>query len=698
MLHSSRRSSNPRCFSTLASISVFFLALSLFTVLWLAAIIDKVNESAVAKNRFTLTASIKQKIIYTETQQFSPKQNISSQKEIKRQDFVRKVESKNVGRSVEIKEDTVFYGFNRKALEEYLAKNGPTKLRKIIGAFLEPETSFATPETINQGAIENDDDPGMPPKFITPLPLRTYTPDDLKHYEYPKFQTCHDLPAKLPVDRGLELDKNGEPIVWNIGDTETPPNYPWDEAPFCPVDADPFLPWIHDLFPSVDGTVLEFIAHNRRRCKTGRKNRKDVLRLEPQVALLQHVSVQRITQSQAVKLAPDLWNDDSASVGSDMPRYRLAPMNESSPDGRFTRFLCRFHGTTIQPNGEPQTVIINETLSIFPFNYEFVSYRLGMPTMLTPKGKNNKYYWTSVLRFQCPIPSSLQEIITSGYSILSDGTPTLHVDLIPIRTPPRFGVDDMYLTEEMIGPRSEWDNSDWNNWTSAFNKSRQGFDPYLNWGDKSVLPRVEASGRWTNLPICQVPSVPEAKSKLEELVPMKTSQMKFNTVGTPKPHLLSACLWAAASFKTRGEAKNPILDTSTRLKEWIEFHLMVGFDHIYVFDNSGEQSQDLSLKPVIDEFPSSRVSRVEWPFVVCNNNVPGHDSSGERSSQYAAENACRTRYSSFTEWLAVFDTDEYLIPQGNFTSLQDVLKEVSNETNILTFRSSRARLLYEGSS
>jgi hypothetical protein len=156
-------------------------------------------------------------------------------------------------------------------------------------------------------------------------------------------------------------------------------------------------------FPSVDGTVLEFIAHNRRRCKTGRKHRPDVLRLEPQVALMQHVSVERITPAQAQTLAPELWNskdEDSSTTTTTAPtfqqyRYRLAPMNESSPDGQFTRFLCRFHGTVLQ-QGNPQSVIIDETLSVFPYNYEFVSYRKGKPTMITPKGKDNRYFWTSV--------------------------------------------------------------------------------------------------------------------------------------------------------------------------------------------------------------------------------------------------------------------------------------------------------------
>ena len=45
------------------------------------------------------------------------------------------------------------------------------------------------------------------------------------------------MPGKFPVDRGLELDEQGNPIVWNVGNTETPPDFAEQEAPFCPVEA-----------------------------------------------------------------------------------------------------------------------------------------------------------------------------------------------------------------------------------------------------------------------------------------------------------------------------------------------------------------------------------------------------------------------------------------------------------------------------
>lgn len=89
-------------------------------------------------------------------------------------------------------------------------------------------------------------------------------------------------------------------------------------------------------------------------------------------------------------------------------------------------------------------------------------------------------------------------------------------------------------------------------------------------------------------------------------------------------------------------------------------------------------------------------SDLKHSFCHSNNNIPAHDNTGERSSQYAAENSCRTRYAPFTEWIAAFDTDEYLIPMGKYTSLKDVVKDAQKGgTNILSFRSSRAKLRYD---
>lgn len=80
---------------------------------------------------------------------------------------------------------------------------------------------------------------------------------------------------------------------------------------------------------------------------------------------------------------------------------------------------------------------------------------------------------------------------------------------------------------------------------------------------------------------------------------------------------------------------------------------------------------------------------------MCNNNIPAHDNTGERSSQYAAENSCRIRFGPRTEWLISFDTDEYLVPQGKHADLRSVVEDIPDATKIVSFPSSRGKLRHD---
>lgn len=549
---------------------------------------------------------------------------------------------------------------------------------KRITAYLEPKMDVKIPGSASRGDPDKQHDKGVPPEYKEPLPLRLFGPQDLRKVEYGTISSCRDVPSKLPVGRPLTSGN-----VWNIGDAPLPENYTEIELPYCPVDMDPYLPWIHDLFLDLDGEQVQFVAQNRRRCRTGRGYGQVLESMEPQVALLQHVSVEIITEAQARTLAPGVWQ----SKAKEAPRYRLSDMSSASSTGKYTRFICKFHTTSSDGN----RIDLGETLSLYPFNYELASYRKALHDsgMLSSKGKDNSKFWTATLLFSCPLPATTKTVVKTMVLNNTDERPLFHVDVIPIRTPPRFlkttqNNGGFYLPKELVGP-----------------KHIGTFDPHTSWGENHVLPPVEASGRWENLPVCPV------KSSVQETTPPRK----------PKPHLLSACLWASAIYHTRGKDRESLSDTKDRLMEWIEFHLMVGFDHIYVYDNSANDVNN--LKNITDMFSSKEVTWIDWPHVVCNNNVsiqccsstrlfslfltsalslkiPAHDNTGERSSQYAAENSCRTRYASLTEWIASFDTDEYLVPMGKHMSLRSVVEEAT-DTNILSFRSSRGKLRYESS-
>ena len=231
--------------------------------------------------------------------------------------------------------------FHKDNAELALLQYGAERLRLPITAFLEPPMRDILPASRNQGDKNNQSDPGQPPEFIIPLPRRTQSPKDLRTKVYPTFQTCHDLPAKLPVDRGLVLDRYGTVIRWNTRDM---PIRRFKEINFTPVEDDPFLPWIHDMIPSNDGTHIQFVSQNKRRCNTGSAFQDLVWTMQPQVALFQHVSVKRVSKNHVKRMAPDLWQSISpASATTDAATesfYQLVPMEDADKDGQETRFIC----------------------------------------------------------------------------------------------------------------------------------------------------------------------------------------------------------------------------------------------------------------------------------------------------------------------------------------------------------------------
>jgi hypothetical protein len=134
------------------------------------------------------------------------------------------------------------------------------------------------------------------------------------------------------------------------------------------------------------------------------------------------------------------------------------------------------------------------------------------------------------------------------------------------------------------------------------------------------------------------------------------------------------------------------------------FHRQVGFDHIYLYDNTQystvvsndndeatvNETVAYPLKQVTDLFSPDFVTWIQWPAKVCNNNFIGGRWPGERSSQYTAEASCRERFGPYTEWMSFFDIDEYLVPLQNDT-WKPLLDHKARANNpVLALRESRA--------
>lgn len=390
-------------------------------------------------------------------------------------------------------------------------------------------------------------------------------------------------------------------------------------------ESDPFLPWIHDYFVNQDASEVRFVAQNRRRCETG-EGKEIVMRYwEPQVALMQAVPVK----------------EESAADGT--VSYRLASPDEATvPE---TRFLCHFHDDA----GRSES-----SLSTFSFNYEYVLWRKRKLPMYQLTGPDVSKIELSQLLFQCPVPTFFRDAILTSSSVEA----IVHLDVVPIRTPPRL--NEQLFTADMIGEHE-------------FAAHGFLFNASEHFGTKHVLPSIQDSGRWANLPICPPPA---------KITPEKRK----------KPYRLVACTWTAASYRRRGDV-TVISDSVARLKEWIVFHKLVGVDHIYLYDNTqlNDELRTSPLQAIVQEF-SDYVTYIPWPAIICSNNRPNFRNPGERSSQYAADAACRSKYGDLTEWMAFIDSDEYLVPMSKNQSWPDILQDMETQNvDVLKMRSSRGR-------
>ena len=298
--------------------------------------------------------------------------DINASTEKRKLDANTNIKPKSQTTSAHSQSGITHFSFSKIQAEEALKTHGRDAIFQPLRAYIEKPLNDTVPNTVDTGNLADKRpkiEVGRPGRWYVPLPLREGTPDDLRVFEYGhKLKSCNDLPANLPIDRGF-----GDHVTSNVNNKLTYASGQldkWEEAKEgCPVNADPFLPWLHDMFPDRDGKVIHFIAQNRRRCNSGKQHITDILALQPQVTIMQPVSVQRVDEATTQALAPELWSDGYSGT-----RYRLAPHEESDADGMFTRFICRFRAMDYSQS-PPALVNIGETLSTYPYNYEFVNYR-----------------------------------------------------------------------------------------------------------------------------------------------------------------------------------------------------------------------------------------------------------------------------------------------------------------------------------
>ena len=81
------------------------------------------------------------------------------------------------------------------------------------------------------------------------------------------------------------------------------------------------------------------------------------------------------------------------------------------------------------------------------------------------------------------------------------------------------------------------------------------------------------------------------------------------------------------------------------MKEWIEFHEMIGVEHFYLYNNNSEDNFKDVLKPYIDR---ELVTLIDWPY---------------DQAQIMAYKHFYDAYRNETQWVTFLDIDEFFCPR-----------------------------------
>ena len=81
------------------------------------------------------------------------------------------------------------------------------------------------------------------------------------------------------------------------------------------------------------------------------------------------------------------------------------------------------------------------------------------------------------------------------------------------------------------------------------------------------------------------------------------------------------------------------------LKEWIDYHTVVGVDHFYLYNNNSDDNYKEVLEPYIRQ---GIVTLIEWPY---------------QNSQFKAYKHCYENFRNETNWISFLDADEFFVPK-----------------------------------
>ena len=125
------------------------------------------------------------------------------------------------------------------------------------------------------------------------------------------------------------------------------------------------------------------------------------------------------------------------------------------------------------------------------------------------------------------------------------------------------------------------------------------------------------------------------------------------------------------------------------LREWIEFHRIVGVEHFFLYDNGDSESSRNILKPYTEAGIVTYIPFPEFDEKILRSSY-GRRNFSRLSMQNLAMGDCVINYSSRFRWLLKIDIDEFLYPLPPHETLPEVFSLLDSEKiKGMAFRASR---------
>jgi len=111
------------------------------------------------------------------------------------------------------------------------------------------------------------------------------------------------------------------------------------------------------------------------------------------------------------------------------------------------------------------------------------------------------------------------------------------------------------------------------------------------------------------------------------------------------------------------------------LKEWIDYHLCVGVEHFWLYNNDSSDDYLSVLKPYIKK---GVVELTDWPSTPDQRIVTRYNNEVQVRAYNHALKRCKKK----TKWLAIIDADEFIVPVTSDSIVKILEKSFSDAAGV----------------